>query len=504
MGSIKNGVILSYGNILLGIISGIFLTPYMIQAMGQSEYGLYILIGSVVSYMTVFDFGINNALIRFISKYRAERDLLSEQKFIGQGIAVYFLISIIVLLVGFGVLAHLDSIFDQSLKPEEMVMAKRMFVILLINIAITLPGGAFDGIINAYERYEIPRLLRMIRIISRVVLIYLVLKNDGNAISVVLVDTLINIVVVGLNAFYCFKVLHIRLKFGFNKVILVSMFSYSFWVFLNTIIDQMYWKLGQTLLGIFQNTAQVAVYAVAATIIAYYMTISGSMVGIFLPKATKMFVEKKSANEICEFMVKVGRLQSLILLGVFVGFIFFGNEFIILWVGKDFIDAYNIIIVTLIGLTPYLIQSIGGIMLQALGKFAVRTLILLVIVLLNLLLAIFLVKIYSGLGVAFSTAISFLIQFVVLSVYYKKIFGIKIREYYSGLIQGWKYGLPVILLGGFICQELMSHIEGWIPKLMLLMVFGSIYLGSIYFIVLIPFEKGMVLSFIKLRIRKLV
>ncbi|MBL4745961.1 MAG: oligosaccharide flippase family protein [Flavobacteriaceae bacterium] len=502
MGSIGRGIVLSYVNILLGIISGIFLTPFMIQAMGKSEYGLYILIGSVVGYMSVFDFGINNALIRFVSKYRAEGDTISEQKFLGQGILVYLLLALLIVLVGYGFYLNIDAVFGQSLTIEELSKAKQMFVVLLINIAITVPGGAFDGVINAYERYEIPRISRSLRIVSRVILIYYVLKNDGDAISVVLIDTAINIIIVGLNAFYCFKVLKIKLIFSFDRIIFVTMFSYSFWVFLNTIIDQLYWKMGQTLLGIFENTAEVAVYAVAATIIAYYMTISGSLVGIFLPKATKMFVEKIAPNEITTFMVKVGRIQSFILIGVLVGFVFFGKKFIILWVGLDFMESYYIIIVTLIGLTPYLIQSIGGILLQAYGKFSIRTLILLTIVIFNLFLAIFLVKIYAGLGVAYSTAISFMIQFIVLSLYYKKTFGISLKQYYGGLIQGWEYGIFIIIGLGFICSVFNFTDELWSSFLWNSMLFLLFYLMSIYFIVLKSTEKSVLLKYLKSKMHK--
>ena len=75
MSQLKKGAILSYGNILLTNIIGLVITPFMIKALGDSEYGLYTLIGSLVTYFSLMDFGLNNTIIRFVAKYRAEKDL---------------------------------------------------------------------------------------------------------------------------------------------------------------------------------------------------------------------------------------------------------------------------------------------------------------------------------------------------------------------------------------------------------------------------------------------
>ena len=69
---IKTGVILSYLTLALSNIIALVYTPFMLRMMGQSEYGLYSLVASVVAYLTIMDFGFGNAIVRYTAKYRAE------------------------------------------------------------------------------------------------------------------------------------------------------------------------------------------------------------------------------------------------------------------------------------------------------------------------------------------------------------------------------------------------------------------------------------------------
>ena len=77
---IKLGAILSYVIIALNMITGIFYTPYLTRMLGQSEYGLYSLVASVISYLTILDLGFGNAIIVYTSKYIAKKDKEKENK----------------------------------------------------------------------------------------------------------------------------------------------------------------------------------------------------------------------------------------------------------------------------------------------------------------------------------------------------------------------------------------------------------------------------------------
>ena len=67
---IKGGVILSYLSLFVGNAISIVYTPIMIRMLGQSEYGLYNLVASFVSYLGLFSFGFDNTYLRYYTQYK--------------------------------------------------------------------------------------------------------------------------------------------------------------------------------------------------------------------------------------------------------------------------------------------------------------------------------------------------------------------------------------------------------------------------------------------------
>ena len=74
---IKMGAILSYAVILVNMIVGLVYTPFLVRMLGKNEYGLFSLVSSVISYLTVLDMGFGNAIIIYTARYR-EKNLKQE------------------------------------------------------------------------------------------------------------------------------------------------------------------------------------------------------------------------------------------------------------------------------------------------------------------------------------------------------------------------------------------------------------------------------------------
>jgi O-antigen/teichoic acid export membrane protein len=271
MSQLKKGAILSYANIFLTIIVGLFLTPFIVGSLGNSEYGLYTLIGSVIAYLSLMDFGLNNTIIRFVAKYRAEKDLDGEKKFLGSIFIIYFIISIVIMCLGILLYFNFDSIFHKSLTSEEISKAKIMFKFLIFDLAIALPGGAFAAICIAYEYFVYPKLLSITKYVFRTITIFAVLTLGGKAISLVIIDTILNILTIILIAYFVLNKLKIKIDFkGINKKLTKHIFGYSFWIFIYAIIQAFQWNFGQMVLGINANTISVAVFGIGILLGSYY------------------------------------------------------------------------------------------------------------------------------------------------------------------------------------------------------------------------------------------
>lgn len=99
MSQLKKGALISYVNIALNIGVGLIITPFIIKKLGDSEYGLYTLIGSFVAYLSIMDLGLNNAIVRFTAKYQANGDKKGEENFLAVSLIIYVIIGF---LIAFG------------------------------------------------------------------------------------------------------------------------------------------------------------------------------------------------------------------------------------------------------------------------------------------------------------------------------------------------------------------------------------------------------------------
>lgn len=111
---LKAGVILSYSSMILGYIIAIIYTPIMLRLLGQSEYGLYNLVSSVVSYLGLLSFGFGSAYVRFYSRYKVEDSEQEIAKLNGMFLIIFSIIGAIALLAGLVLVTNTERIFGAN------------------------------------------------------------------------------------------------------------------------------------------------------------------------------------------------------------------------------------------------------------------------------------------------------------------------------------------------------------------------------------------------------
>ncbi|WP_027383240.1 lipopolysaccharide biosynthesis protein [Epilithonimonas caeni] len=472
MSQLKKGAILSYVNIGLTNLIGLVLTPFIIRSLGDSEYGLYVLIGSLIAYLSLMDLGLNNTIIRFISKYRAEGDRAGEQNFLGTIFLVYIAISLLIVFIGVLFYLNLDSFFSKSLSVEETDKAKVMFQILIFNMAITLPGGAFTAICNAYENFVWPRMVSIIKYISRAIIIVVILSLGGKAISIVITDTILNIIFITITILFVIKKL--RIKFAFeeiNKKSIKIIFNYSIWIFLLAITSQFIWNAGQVILGTVTDTKTVAYYAVGVMLGSYYGAFSGAISSVFLPRATQMSINN-TKSEILNTMIRLGRISLLILLFILTGFILFGREFIMLWVGKNYKSSYTIAVIFMLSYTIPLILSFVNSLVEAYNKVRFKVTVYFIFFPLGLILGYYLSKEYKEIGMMMGVSLGWILAQIVMLIFYHKGLGLNMFVFFKQV----SHKIIILVVSIFIVSWILNSYSSSNISLLILKICAYAFL----------------------------
>lgn len=442
---LKAGAVLNYVSIILHMAVGLIYTPYMLRMLGQSEYGLYSLAASIIAYLTILDLGFGNAIVRYTAKFRAENKVEEQQYMFGMFFLLYIIIGIIASIAGCILSLNVENIFSANMSENEIHRTQIMLWLMTLNLAYTFPMSIWGSIMTAYEKFIFQRIVSIIRGVLNPVVMVLLLVIGYKAVAMVVVTTIFNIVTLLINWLYCKNKLSIKLKFGkFNWSLLKEVSVYSFWIFLNIIMDRIYWSTGQFILGIYRGAAAIAVYAVAISLQHMYMMFSTAITGVFLPKVTAMVTNGNDKKTISDLFIRTGRIQYIVMSFILSSFIIFGKPFIQLWAGPGYEDSYIICLLFFIPLTVPLIQNLGITILQARNQMRFRSLLYICIALACLVLSIPMTKYFGSIGCAAATAIALTLgQIIIMNIYYHKVQALNILKFW---IEIFKMSISPILI----------------------------------------------------------
>jgi O-antigen/teichoic acid export membrane protein len=489
---LKAGAALSYVSMGLGYVIAIIYTPIMLRLLGQSEYGLYNLVASVVAYLGLLNFGFGSAYIRFYSRYKVNNDRVNIAKLNGMFLIVFSVIGFIAVLAGMVLVFYTETIFGNELTLREITTAKILMAIMVINIAFSFPNIVFNSHITANEQFIFQKILQMVRVVANPFLVLPVLFMGYGSIGMVIVTTVLNISIEVTNALFCFKKLNMEFSFKrFDFSLMKEMTIFSSFIFINMITDQINWNIDKFILGRFHGTIPVAVYGLAAQLNTYYISLSTAVSNVFIPRVHKMVASSDYNQELTLLFTRVGRVQFIILSMVATGLVFFGQPFINMWAGKNYNGSYPIVLLLALPVTIPLIQNIGIEIQRAKNMHKFRSWVYFFIALTNICITIPLARSYGGVGAAMGTALSLIIgNGFIMNWYYHARIGLDMKFFW---VQILKF-IPSLLLPVLVGILMLSYID--LYKIQTFILSGIVYVivfsVSVWFLGMNQYEKDLV------------
>ncbi|MBE5952590.1 MAG: polysaccharide biosynthesis protein [Lachnospiraceae bacterium] len=491
---LKIGIVLSYINMALNVIIQLSYTPIMIRLLGQSEYGLYNLVSSVVSYLSLFSLGFSGAYLRFYNRAKIEGEK-KEAQLNGTFFLSFCVMASMALISGLILAQFTDVIFGDKLSLDELGKAKTLMIILVINLSISLLSSFFDSVISAYERFLIQRLLTILATVFNPIICLPLLLLGYGSVEIVLITTFITLAKFIADIIFCFRVLKLKLTLqNFDVNLIKEIMVFSGYIFLNMVIDQINWNVDKYILGRTSGTEGVAIYGVGALINSLVMTFSTSISSVFSPRIHSIAngAKENMSKEFTDLFVKVGRIQFIVLGLVVSGFFFFGKFFVTdVYAGKEYYDAYYVALLLIIpAMVPY-IQNLGLEIQRSVNKHQVRSVAYAVMATFNVILSIPLAKSLGPIGAAIGTSISlFFGNIIFMNIYYHKKLEIDVIRFWKN-IGRISLGMVPAFLGGvvYMLLDIPAKLSYFI---ICIMIYTLIYCVSIYLIGMNSQEKELV------------
>lgn len=500
---LKIGSLLSYIQMFLGTVISIIYTPIMLNLLGQSEYGLYNTVSSTISMLSLLSLGFNSGYIRFFSRYRKNNDFESIWKLNGLFLIIFLMIGLLALICGLYLSCNLNLVFADGLTINEYEIAKKLMIILTVNMAVSFPMSVFTNIISANEEYIFLKSVSILKTVVSPMMTLPLLLMGYRSVAMVIITLIVSIICDCIYLHYVFNKLHYKFRFHqFETGLFKSLFGYTFFIALNMIVDQINWSIDKILLGRFHGTLSVAIYSVGYSLFQYYMMFSSAISSVFTPKIHRIINETRSEKlvqrqKLTSIFTKVGRIQFIILMLVATGIIFFGKDFITqYWAGAEYKNSFYVTLILSLSASIALIQNVGIEIQRAQNLHKFRAIVYTVMAFLNLIVSIFLCKKYGAIGSAIGTASSLIIaNGLIMNIYYYKKCNINVLSFWHNIAK-LSRGLIVPIIVGLIYSFCVSINSLW-QYLFFILVYIVIYCTSMWLFGMNSYEKDLIMKPIK-------
>lgn len=428
---IKIGAMLSYFTIAFNIVAGLIYTPWMITQIGQSNYGLYTLATSLIT-MFLVDFGMSAAVTRFVAKFNAEKDQEKVNNFLGLVYKLYLSIDLIILIVLVTVYFFIEKLYTQ-LTPSEIDIFKVLYLIVGLFSVISFPFTNLNGVLNAYEKFvqlKFCDLFNKVFIISAVVILLLMGKG---IYALVLVNAVAGLITILLKLIIIKKQTPTKVNFKyFDKSMLKEIFGFSMWTTISSLAQRLIFNITPSIIAVVSITGSVgvAIFGLGSTIEGYVYMVATAINGMFMARVSRMIHDGKKDKELLPLMIKIGRIQCMIVGLLIVGFVSLGESFIVhIWDKPDFAESYLCTVFLIIPSFFHLPMEIAHTTLIVENKVKLQAIVYIVMGVINVCFSFVLSKYFGALGASISIFIAYMVRTILMSIVYDKVLHIDMKTF---------------------------------------------------------------------------
>lgn len=478
------GVLLSYGNAALNVLSSLILVPMLISSLSEETYSLYKVIQSFAGSLMMFNLGLSTVVARAVARYDAfqtEECRREKENTLALAVLLSLAMGAMVLLLGRGMAALLPALFGDTYTPAQLETSGKLVAIFSAATALHILSDTFRGCILGREHYGISQGTMTAFHILRFGAMAAIAGTCADACALAAVDMVLYGILLAVHFVYSRFVLKEKGKLtSLEKDTLAPIASFASAILLQALVTQASTNLDTVILGAADASPRViTMYASSLTIYTVYRALTGILSGIYLPNASRLTASDADGRKLTDFVIVPGRIQAVIALGILTGFALLGRDFIRLWIGPAYLDAWPLTLALMAGATIPLTQSTCTTLLDARLKRLPRSLALLAMTVVNAVVSVLLVKPLGYWGPALGTVLSLLLgEGLLMNLHYKKSLGLEIRRMFREIFSGTLTGALVSFL---VCLPLAWFpAENFAALAVKGMLFLAAYLAAMY------------------------
>lgn len=290
----KNTIFL-YFRMLITMVVGLFTSRIVLNTLGVEDYGIYNVVGGVVSMFSIISGSISAAISRFITFELGTGNITKLKHVFSTSVNVQIILATIVFIVAeFVGIWFLNN--ELQIAPDRMVAAHWVFHCSVITFAISLITMPFNASIMSHEHMGVYAYITIFETLMKLVIVYVLAISPFDKLKTYAVLMLFVTIIVQLfYQIYCNRNFEeCKYRFVFDKKLFIEIFSFAGWNTIGAISGTLKSQGNNILINIFSGgTAVNAAAGIATTITGVVTSFTGNFMTAFNPQITKNYAAKK-------------------------------------------------------------------------------------------------------------------------------------------------------------------------------------------------------------------
>jgi O-antigen/teichoic acid export membrane protein len=410
--TVSNGI----GLALLAAIS-FLLTPILIHGLGQFYFGLWVLVSSVVGYYGLFDIGLRTTMQRYVARLRGMNDHEALNQTFTTALVLTLGISCFLIVLSIALASFLPAFFN--LRGISIAIARSLFLLMGLEVAVSLPAMLIGSYLCGWQRFDLFNINAVAVSAVQAALFIFVLRFGFGVLGVAGVTLGVTTLSIPFQWWLVRRIdtqLHVRWRnTSWNRA--RELVSFSFSVFFGVIGFQLRAYTDAIVIARVLGLAMVTPFTVASRLIEYSRRIIVAATSPLLPAFSELDGQGRQ-EEVRALFLRSTRMTVLISLFASLILILHGKSLLRIWVGKEFISSYSLLVILVAGNFLAFVQRPARLLLIAAGHQRFLGLIAISDGLANLALSIFWARRYGLVGVALGTTVPLLVSTVIILCWY--------------------------------------------------------------------------------------
>lgn len=410
--SIFRNVVFGFSTWVIPVGLSFFATPILLNAMGDQDYGIYMLVLGFIAYS--FNFGIGRAITKYIAEYRASgehekiKEVISATFFLNFAIAAFGII-LIAFLARWLVVDVFAIAEDSQSKSVNAFYAAAGIVFLAMLIQV------FSAVLQGIHRFDIYSKIYNLNIFFLISGNIILAKMGYGLLSLLCWNLAVSALTGVVYGFAARKLLpEFKLTFRFSRESLILVSKFSFGIVGYQILANLLLLFERGWITRMLGAESLTYYVVPMMLSLYIHSFISSSLLVIFPLASEL---KDDKEKLLRIYKKATKIVCLLVVFMAMSLIVQSGEFLTLWIGPLFSErSATLLIIHTLTFSVIAIQIVSWQMTEGLGfpnyNFKLFS-VCLILAVSGILLS---TNEYGSLGIAISRLIGF--STIFLSVFY--------------------------------------------------------------------------------------